>query len=155
MDLSCCFTGHRVLKNYTSLSRKIAVAVMKLINVGVTDFYAGGAIGWDMLCAQTVITLRECFNDIKLHLVLPCPPEEQCKKWSDEQKMDYYKIYKKADSVEIVSDVYYKGCMRKRNKRLVELGDICVCYFDNKQRSGTAQTIKMAKEKGIRIINLY
>ena len=44
-----------------------------MIGRGVTDFYNGGAIGFDMLCAKTVIALKAEYSDIKLHLLLPCP----------------------------------------------------------------------------------
>ncbi len=34
--------------------------------------------------------------------------------------------------LEIVSPHYDKNCMKKRNERLVELGDICLCYYNKK-----------------------
>ena len=44
--------------------------------------------------------------------------------------------------------------MKRRNERLVELADYCICYCTN-PRSGTGQTVRMAKDKGIDIINLF
>lgn len=150
------FTGHRTIENDKEIIEKLMDTLKKLISEGAVDFYAGGALGWDMLCEKAVIALRENLAPhIKLHLILPCPPEEQTAKWSEHDKNEYQKILKAADSVEIVSEHYDKNCMRKRNKRLVELGDICVCYFDeSRRRSGTAQTVCMAKKLGREIINL-
>lgn len=150
------FTGHRTIENDKEIIEKLMDTLKKLISEGAVDFYAGGALGWDMLCEKAVIALRENLAPhIKLHLILPCPPEEQTAKWSEFDKNEYQKILKAADSVEIVSEHYDKNCMRKRNKRLVELGDICVCYFDeSRRRSGTAQTVCMAKKLGREIINL-
>ena len=54
-----------------------------------------------------------------------------------------------------MSEEYTKSCMRLRNQRLVELADCCICYCsDPAGRSGTAQTVRMAKQKGIPVINL-
>ena len=154
---SVCFTGHREIKNERKLSRKLKRVLKELIKDGVTDFYAGGAIGWDMLCEQAVLKLRDKkYPDIKLHLILPCCEEEQTLKWNSEQKTMYHKILCEADSVEFVSQHYYNGCMKKRNQRLVDFADCCICYYDKtKSASGTGQTVRMAEKKGINIINIH
>ena len=152
---SCCFTGHRVLKITNELVDRLNKTLIGLIDNGVTDFYAGGAIGWDVICEQEVLHLRERFPQIKLHLVLPCSSDEQTAKWNDAQKEEYYKILNAANDVEYTSDQYYDGCMKVRNARLVELADFCVCYYNNSIRSGTGQTVRMAKKRGIEVVNLY
>ena len=158
MDKSkcCCFTGHRVLKITDDLIDRLNDTLTELIGNGVTDFYAGGAIGWDMLCEQEVLRLRERFPQIRLHLVLPCPPDVQTAKWNIKQKAEYQRILTAADEVEILSETYYDGCMQKRNARLVELADCCFCYWNtNRKRSGTAQTVRMAQKKCIDVINFF
>lgn len=151
------FTGHR---NYTIDNEKIyklARLLCEFVNDGIVDFYAGGARGWDMSFENMVLSMRDkYFSFMKLHLVLPCPPEEQTEGWDIDEKEDYQRILKAADSVEIVSEHYDKSCMKKRNERLVELGDICVCYYNEKhKRSGTGQTVRIAEKQGKQIINLY
>lgn len=153
-EKNVCFTGHRSVKVTNELMVRLNETLTDLIENGATDFYAGGALGWDSIAAEAVLKLRESYPHIKLHLVLPCSPEEQTYKWNDTQKVEYYNILKTADAVEYTSKHYYDGCMKVRNARLVELADCCVCYYDNRSRSGTGQTVRMAKEKGIRIINL-
>ena len=119
------------------------------------DFYAGGGLGWDTYCAQTVLDLREEYPCIALHLVLPCSRGEQTARWTEAQKAAYDCIFREADSCEFVSEEYTKSCMRLRNQRLVELADCCICYCsDPAGRSGTAQTVRMAKQKGIPVIHL-
>ncbi|MDE6591538.1 MAG: SLOG family protein [Oscillospiraceae bacterium] len=151
------FTGHRESRVYTEDMHKAINLLRKFIIEGVVDFYAGGARGWDMTFESMVMNLRENhFPLIKLHLILPCPPDEQIKDWGAYDKQQYQKILKAADSVEIVSEHYDKNCMKKRNERLVQLGDICVCYYNEKhKRSGTGQTVRMAQKQGKEIINLY
>lgn len=73
MVKSICFTGHRHIAK-----EKLPAALAELRRVletaipqGFVDFYAGGALGWDTYCAQTVLDLREEYPCIALHLVLP------------------------------------------------------------------------------------
>lgn len=153
MMKTCCFTGHRTLTFTHELSKNLAETLMKLIENGVTDFYAGGALGWDMYCEKMVLRLKQMYPQIKLHLVLPCPAENQTLKWNADAKAEYYKIMSAADSTEILSDHYYDGCMQKRNQRMVDLADVCVCYC-TRPKSGTGQTVRMAQSKGLDIFNL-
>ena len=154
---NCCFTGHRALSDYhTSLHIELENELRKLIDMGAENFYAGGATGWDMICSFTVCILRKAYPHITLNLILPCPPEQQCAKWCEWQKRLYYMLLAYADSVESISNNYYIGCMKKRNQRLVECSDICVCYYDEKRSlSGTGQTVRLAQKKNITILNLY
>ena len=154
MNKSVCFTGHRNVKETAELKNALIKQLVKLIDEGATDFYAGGAVGWDMLCERAVIKLRERFPHIKLHLILPCPAEEQTEKWSESDKAEFRRLLLAADTVEICSKHYFDGCMKLRNQRLVDLADVCVCYYNGKQRSGTGQTVRMAEREGITSINL-
>ena len=151
------FTGHRRYTIDTEIVYKLARLLCEFVDDGIVDFYAGGARGWDMSFENMVLSMRDkYFSFMKLHLVLPCPPDEQTEGWDIDEKEDYQRILKAADSVEIVSEHYDKDCMKKRNKRLVELGDVCVCYYNEKRiRSGTGQTVRLAEKQGKEIINLY
>ena len=159
MNKSVCFTGHRTIaEDKEKLSARLYALLERLVTEKkVTEFYTGGAVGWDALAALTVLKLRDSYPEVKLHLVLPCPFEEQSAKWNEAQKAEYQHILGLADSVEQVSDRYYNGCMKARNARLVELAsDYCICYWNPKNfRSGTGQTVRMAQRKGIEVINLF
>ena len=150
------FTGHRTFNYDKEVFDKLKDLLIRLAKEGVTDFYAGGAQGWDMMFELAVLKLRDYHVPfLKLHMVLPCPPEEQTAKWNQSDKNTYKKILEAADSVEIVSEHYDKNCMKKRNQRLVELGDICVCYYNvNKTRSGTGQTVRFAEKQEKEVINI-
>lgn len=151
---TCFFTGHRKLIVTDELLERLNSTLIRFIeNDGITDFYAGGALGWDMVCENAVLNLKQRFPHIKLHLILPCKPDEQCKKWRPEQRAEFDRIFQAADSVEILSEHYYDGCMEARNARLVELGDYCICCLDDRYRSGTRQTVNMANSQGREIFN--
>ena len=133
MVRSICFTGHRhiVRAELPALLKELRRVLETAIPQGFVDFYAGGALGWDTYCAQTVLDLREEYPCIALHLVLPCSRGEQTARWTEAQKAAYDCIFREADSCEF----------------------ICYCS-DPAGRSGTAQTVRMAKQKGIPVINL-
>ncbi len=151
-----CFTGHRIVQNPRKVQEQLINVLELLIKDGATDFYAGGAIGFDALASETIIRLRQIYPHIKLHLVLPCCEAEQTARWNDSQKSEYRKILTAADSVEYISERYYDGCMKKRNARLIELSECCVCYYNDKNSaSGTGQTVRMAITKNILIVNIY
>lgn len=156
MSKSCFFTGHRILKITDALSERLRATLIEFIENGVTDFYAGGAIGWDMFCENTLLQLKTYYPHIKLHLILPCPPNEQTARWCVTQKNEYFRILKAADNVETLSTAYHKDCMKIRNFRLVELGDICVCYYNEQHGyGGTYQTVRLAREHGKVICNFF
>ena len=97
---SICFTGHRKISEDTkTLSQKLYKKLEKAINDGVTDFYAGGAIGWDTLAAFTVIELRKNYPYIKLHLVIRAV-ESQVRKWK-ETDTDYLLAQRNEDFLAI------------------------------------------------------
>ena len=159
MNKSVCFTGHRTIaEEKEKLSARLYALLERLVTEQkVTDFYTGGAVGWDALVALTVLKLRESYPEVKLHLVLPCPFEEQSAKWNEAQKAKHKHIASLADTKEFTSEHLGKSAMKIRNARLVELAsDYCICYWNPKHyRSGTGQTVRMAQRKGIEVINLF
>lgn len=100
MYKNCCFTGHRIIPDADILREKLEKVLISLIENGTTDFYAGGAVGFDLLCEQTVLKLREENPNIKLHLILPCNEDEQTYGWTSENKAEYHRILLVADSIE-------------------------------------------------------
>lgn len=154
---SCCFTGHRNVKNPAALQEQLKAVITDLVeNEGVTDFYCGGAIGWDTISELAVVKVKFRHPHIRLHLVLPCCNEDQTEKWNQSDKNTFQLLLSKADTVEYLADRYYDGCMKKRNQRLVDMADFCVCYYNTGHAySGTGQTVRFAEKKGIKIINLF
>lgn len=137
-----CFTGHRELPDaasteYRSLIRDTQEAIVAAIQRGATDFYAGGAKGYDLLCAELVLSLQEQYPQIRLHIILP---------YADFARGERYKeVLSKADEVWEVNSAYRPGCLMMRNRRLVEEGDLCIAYL-RQNSGGTFQTVTMAKK---------
>lgn len=153
IERACFFTGHRKIpaRDIPVLEERLYNTVEKLISEGITDFYAGGAIGFDTLAAKTVLKLRKKYSHIKLHIIAPC--EDQEKMWSPESKELYRKINEAADEVKILSPVYFNGCMQVRNRYMADNSSICIAYL-TEPSGGTASTVKYAEKQGKTIINL-
>lgn len=150
---TCCFTGHRKIpkEKYPQIEERLKAEIEKLIKKGVVYFGAGGALGFDTLCATTVLKLRTFYPQIRLVLVLPC--KEQSKGWNSEDIEKYEWIKLQADKVTILSPHYYNGCMHQRNRHLVDNSSYCICYLTNSV-GGTAYTVEYAKRQGLKIINI-
>ena len=150
---TCFFTGHRELPDadISYLSRRLEKEVLKLIIRGVTDFRAGGALGFDTLSALTVLKFKKYMPEVKLYLYLPC--RDQAKSWRREDIKTYEDILSKANEVFYSQETYKNGCMHERNRCLAENSGYCICYL-NKNSGGTFNTIQLAKKNGTKIIML-
>ena len=109
-------------------------------------------LGFDMICAEIVLELKNKFNDIKLVAAVPCKTQNLF--WEEVDKLRYENILSKADITRCVFDKYNKYCMNERNYYMVKNSSILISYF-NGSKGGTYNTIKLAQKKGIEIINLY
>lgn len=125
--------------------------LIQLINRGYLYFGVGGALGFDTMAEQTVLSLKKEYPQIKLILVLPC--KSQANGWSSEDKEVYQEIISKADKVVYTSQEYYRGCMQRRNRYWVDNSSVCVCYH-TEETGGTAYTVKYAVSKGLLIENV-
>ena len=148
---SCCFSGHRRLSKDENIAIALTDEINRLIGRGVRDFYSGGALGFDTVAAECVLKARTAHPEIRLILMLPC--KDQAAHWRAADREKYERIKRAADRVEYACEEYDGDCMLKRNQLMVEASDICVCYL-KAARSGTAYTVKYAKNRGLEIINL-
>lgn len=152
-EKTVCFTGHRDLPDGSQpvMFRRLKMVIQALYHKGYRYFGAGGALGFDTIAAQAVLSLKEKCPDIKLILVLPC--KNQTERWDEIDKRVYEDILTLADKVVYVSQYYQRGCMQKRNRHLVDGSSLCISYL-NKESGGTAYTVNYAKQKGLEIISL-
>ncbi len=150
---SVCFTGHRVLYGGITpaeMSERIKDEVLRLHGRGFTEFYAGGAIGFDMIAAITVLNLKLEHPDLHLHLALPCTNHSA--KWTGGQRSQFDLVSRLADSITYVSECpYFNGCMQLRNRYMADRSSVCVAYLKN-DASGTGYTVRYAQKTGAEIV---
>ena len=152
IEATCCITGHRhFYDNRETIKEQLIKIIIPLIEEGIVYFGVGGARGFDLLAAETVIELRKIYTDVRLILVLPY--KNHTEKWQQEEIELYNRISASANKIKVLSPFYYKGCMLARNKHLVNNSTICICY-KRTETGGTAYTVNYARKMGVKIREL-
>ena len=149
---SICATGHRqIYEDGRDLFCRVLDTVRKKARMGYTTFYAGGALGFDTLFAEAVLSARRECPTIRLVVVIPC--RDQAARWSQTDRARYLRILSAADETVCLFERYTSGCMHARNRYMVEHSDLCLAYLV-KNEGGTAYTAKYAMSRGIPVENL-
>ncbi len=159
----CCFTGYRPQKfpfalrdgdlDFLEFENALYEQILNLISENYRVFYCGMAMGFDIICAEALLTLKKGLKDpIKLICVLPF--EAQGDSFNDEWKERFYSVLEQADEIEILSKDYHKGCYQKRNKYMVDNSDCVITWYDGKP-GGTKNTIDYALKIGRKVFNVY
>lgn len=161
---SCCFTGYRPQKfpfplvkgdsQYTDFENRLTETVLSLCEKGVFTFYTGMAMGFDIIAAETVLTIREGYDMGGVRLIAAVPFKGQSSQFDSSWKKRYDSVLKMADETVVFSDDYYRGCFAHRNQFMVDNSDVVVTWFDG-QRGGTASTLYYAEKNEKKIINLF
>jgi uncharacterized phage-like protein YoqJ len=150
---TCCFTGHRVFarSHADQIRPMLERAVRTLIAGGYYRFVAGGALGFDTVAAETILSLRDEFQSLRLVVVAPFLG--QAKGWREADRFRYERICSAADDLQILGAGYHRGCMRVRNQAMVDMSSFCLAYL-NHRPSGTAQTVDYAFQNGLPVVNI-
>ena len=152
----CMFTGHRSLpgdrESVERLRRKVCEAVRRAYAQGCRVFYAGGAIGFDMLASEETLRLRDAeLHDLRL--ILAVPFFGHYRGWPHGDRAAYVQVLSRADGAVYIAGEYERGCMQKRNRYMVDRASRCICYL-TKRRGGTAYTVAYAEAEGLTVDNL-
>lgn len=108
------------------------------------------ALGFDMICAETVLALKKNYPDIKLIGALPCRTQDI--KWQEKDKRRYRNLLKRLDDIRCIYDKYIGAeCMLKRNRYMVNNSSLMIALF-NGLAGGTKSTIDYARKKGLEIV---
>ena len=163
---SCCFFGHRKIKESDELKSRLSKTIEDLIvNHSVKRFLFGSRSEFDELCYKVATELKGKYNNIQRVYVRAEYP----------YVTDSYKKY----LLEMYEDTYYpekiknagKAVYVERNFEMIDKSDFCVIYYNEKYtppkrknskrdlteyqpKSGTKIAYEYAVKKGVRIINI-
>jgi len=132
------------------LTARLDAALAELYRRGFRRFISGGAMGWDLLCAERVLALRSSHPDARLIMALPC--QKQTRGWPAKEKSRHAAVCAAADRCVILSGTYYTGCMMVRNRYMVDRSSFCLCYL-TQMKGGTLSTVRYALEEGLPLLN--
>ena len=149
---SCAITGHREIEGKI-FPKKVEQALEEIIQMGVTTFYNGLALGWDLLTAERIIKLKKKYPQVRLIGCVPFYGQEVY--FPDKDKVRYAKALKGCDEVILLSDKYYNGCLLRRNDYMIERADMLFAYCV-RNAGGAAYTVrKFALKKGKENIRFF
>ena len=113
-EKTVCFTGHRVQKlpwgsnesdeRCVKMKETLRKELEKAIMDGYNTFLCGMALGFDIICAEEVISFKKTNEDIKIYGALPCP--DQQKKWHLRDRLRYQTLLKKLDGIRCLHETY-------------------------------------------------
>ena len=152
---SVAFSGHRTIAEdrKDEIRKKLSGKIRLLYAMGITNFYCGMALGFDMLAAEEVISLKVELPNLKLIAVIPY--DGQNERWSAREQDRYWDILDKADDAILLSKHYFNGCLLRRNDYMLSHSCGLIAFFDGKPKGGTFYTCRKAKSMWMDIINLY
>lgn len=148
-----CFSGHRSQKlpseeELEKLQERLNEEIDKAIKDGIDTFYFGACYGFDLMCANEILSRKKLNNldkpqSVKLIAVLPY--EEQPVRWNEENRELYYTTLEKCDDVITLNSKYIQGCYNQSNRYMVEHSSRLICYY-NSSRGRTGYTVNYAEK---------
>lgn len=156
---TCCFSGYRIekmpfraddLSAVQTLAAALDRAVYHAAARGYTRFLSGMSTGFDLWAAEAVLRARA---QLPVQLLCAVPFDRQADSYPPDWKRRFNHCLLAADRVYALSRQYYAGCYAARNRFMVDASSLLICYFDG-QSGGTAQTVHMAGQSGLEIVNL-
>ncbi|MCL2300931.1 MAG: DUF1273 domain-containing protein [Firmicutes bacterium] len=163
---SLCFSGHRPdrlpgrgeagapeTQLLIAALRQSLIAAMEL---GKTTMLHGCMAGWDIICAEQVIALKEQFPQVRLISIAPYQTgffiREEC--WTPEWISRAQEVFRQHDMGIKITKQYRPGIYYERNRALVDHSSELICYWDG-GGSGTKYTVSQARQSGLAILNLH
>ena len=144
------FTGHRTYSRHND--QLIEQWVERLYEAGARRFRVGMAEGFDLAAASVVLTEKGKHADIELEVFIPWRGFEQI--FSEGNHRLYSLIVERATLVHYLSESYYHGVYQERNEAMVRGADYVVAWWNGKP-SGTANTVRYAREIGCPVKNIF
>lgn len=118
-----------------------------LIDEGYDTFISGMARGIDTWAAQMVLDFKQKSPHIRLICAMPYRSHGASFKGRD--RWDLCNLLESCDKVIYVSENYFKGCLDKRNRFMVDNSSAILGVIED-YCSGTSKTLSYARKKGIR-----
>ena len=153
MGNACCFTGHRDIREEAKepVRRRIRGAVTALLAGGTDTFLVGGARGFDMLAAETLLDLREKEGkQFRLVSVLPFPAWREG--WPEEEVLRQERILEKSDEISFSAGEHSRRAYLDRDREMVDRSSACIAYC-TRGSGGTAYTVRYALKRGKTVLN--
>ena len=144
---SVCITGHRDISKgrIDYVREQLRKEVEQAIEDGFTMFLCGMADGSDLEFGAIVAEKKETHPDLFLEAVIPYKNRLKSKNPLFKQ------VLAQCSGMKLIAQEYSPDCFFARNRYLVENSQRVIAVFDGRERSGTAQTMRMAASKNLEL----
>ena len=136
---TAAFTGHRFVdaSQREHVKKRLSNAVLDAYGQGIRNFISGFAIGFDMMAAEAIVSLKRSYPDIILIAAIPF--KGQASRFSFYDRKRYDRLLEVADEVIVLSN---------NSSKLIG-------YYDGREKGGTFYTIRKAMAQNIPIVNVF
>ena len=110
-------------------------------------------IGFDMMAAEAIVSLKRSYPDIILIAAIPF--KGQASRFSFYDRKRYDRLLEVADEVIVLSESYYPRCFLDRDEFMVNNSSKLIGYYDGREKGGTFYTIRKAMAQNIPIVNVF
>ena len=152
---TAAFTGHRHMdaSQRDNIKKRLRAVILEAYGKGFRNFISGFAIGFDLMAAEIVVSLKDQHPDISLIAAIPF--RKQPCRFSDYLRRRYQKLLGMADKVVVLSEDYYPRCFLERDVFMVKNSSLLIANYDGRRKGGTFYTIERAKEQSIPVVNVF
>ena len=152
---TAAFTGHRFIdaSKRDHVKKRLTKVVLDAYGNGIRNFISGFAIGFDMMAAEVVVSLKRSYPDITLIAAIPF--KGQASRFSFYDRRRYERLLEVADEVIVLSESYYPRCFLERDEFMVINSSRLIAYYDGREKGGTFYTICKAMAQNIPILNVF
>ena len=152
---TAAFSGHRFIdaSQKEHVKKRLSNAVLDAYGHGIRNFISGFAIGFDMMAAEAIVSLKRSYPDITLIAAIPF--NGQASRFNFYDRKRYDRLLEVADEVIVLSESYYPRCFLDRDEFMVNNSSKLIGYYDGREKGGTFYTIRKAMTQNIPIVNVY
>ena len=132
---TAAFTGHRFVdaSKRDCVKKRLTRTVLYAYGQGIRNFISGFAIGFDMMAAEVVVSLKQNYPDITLIAAIPF--KGQASRFGFYDRKRYDRLLEVADEVIVLSESYYPRCFLDRDEFMVNNSSKLIGYYDKVERS--------------------
>lgn len=154
-EQSVAFTGHRLIPygKLPILKATLRNTIIELYAKGYNNYYCGIAMGFDLLSAEVILSLKTEYKELRLIAVVPYRNQDERFSFTDKRR--YRSILNRADETIILRENYCQGCLLRRNDYMLAHSNQVIAYFDGENKGGTFYTCRNAQAEGMPVINLF
>ena len=152
---SAAFTGHRIVevRRWEAVKASVRDSISRLLDMDITNYSCGMAMGFDLLAAEVVVSMKSEHPQLTLTAVVPFPG--QADRWAPDLRRKYFWLLSKADVRLTLSKTYYDGCFLVRNQFMLDHSCRLIEYYNGSSKGGTFYTHTRAERMGMPINNVF